>query len=269
MASTVWKGQLNFGFVSMPVKFTSGAVKESISFNQLHKGDNSRLKQIMHCAAENKPVDRSEIVKGYEYEKDKYVTLTTEEIEAIAPETAESMDVLEFVNAADVDPVFFESAYHLAPEVGGERAYALLYQTMRKTRMVAVTKIAMHQREHVAILRPGARGIILQTLFYHDEVRAIQEFRTDCDLVKGTEVAMASQLAREMAADWQPEKYSDTYRAKLKQLVEAKVSGKPLESAAKNGRKSPSNVVDISEALKLSMKQARRGASALRAKAKS
>lgn len=287
MASTVWKGQLNFGFVSMPVKFTAAAVKESISFNQLHEcaasaqksgaqagpavqlPKHSRCKQKMYCEAEGKDLDRGEIVKGYEYEKDKYVTLTDEEIKAIQPETAESIDVLEFVHAGDVDPAFFESAYHLAPEVGGERAYALLYETMRKTRMVAVTKIALHQREHVAILRAGKRGIMLQTLYYHDEVRAIQEFRTDCGLVKPAEIAMARQLVKKMTAAWQPQKYLDGYRAKLQQLVEAKAE-KPLQhrgtegaeastgDAVKSGRKSPANVIDITEALKLSMKRAKK-----------
>jgi DNA end-binding protein Ku len=285
MASTVWKGQLNFGFVSMPVKFTAAAVKQSISFNQLHEckqaalgnqqsdaqagapavqiqsnsalPEHSRCKQKMFCEAEGKELQRADIVKGYEHEPGKYVTLTDAEIKEIQPDTAESMDVLEFVDAGDVDPAFFESSYHLAPEVGGERAYALLYATMLKTRMVAVTKLAMHQREHVAILRPGARGIILQTLYYHDEVRAIQEFRTDCGLVKPAEVAMARELVKRMSATWQPEKYSDGYRAKLKQLVETKISGKPLEKAAQNPRKSPSNVIDIQEALKRSMKQAR------------
>jgi DNA end-binding protein Ku len=290
MASTVWKGQLNFGFVSMPVKFTSAAVKQSISFNQVHECKQSakskqigepghreigksgqqedrgpmqwaRCKQKMYCEAEGKDLARADIVKGYEYEDGKYVTLTEAEIKAVQPDTAESMDVLEFVHAGEVDPAFFEGSYHLAPEVGGERAYALLYAAMLKTRMVAVTKLAMHQREHVAILRPGARGIVLQTLYYHDEVRMIQEFRTDCGLVKPAEVAMARELVKRMTADWKPEKYSDGYRAKLKELVDSKISGKALESAAKNGRKAaPSNVVDITEALKRSMKQARKKA---------
>jgi DNA end-binding protein Ku len=291
MASTVWKGQLNFGFVSMPVKFTSAAVKQSISFNQLHKckqaakqiGESgnrdtgkpgqqdgkaedqgpvpwSRCKQKLYCEAEGKDLDRADIVKGYEYEDGKYVTLTEAEIKAVQPDTAESMDVLEFVDAGDVDPAFFESSYHLAPEVGGERAYALLYAAMLKTRMVAVTKLAMHQREHVAILRPGGRGIILQTLYYHDEVRLIQEFRTDCDLVKPNELAMARELVKQMAKPWRPEKYSDGYREKLKELVDSKISGKALENAAKNPRQSAANVVDITEALKRSMKQARRKA---------
>jgi DNA end-binding protein Ku len=115
----------------------------------------------------------------------------------------------------------------------------------------------MHQREHVAILRPGERGIILQTLYYHDEVRMIQEFRTDCGLVKPAEVTMARELVKQMTVPWMPHKYSDGYRGKLKQLVESKISGKPLENAAKNARKSPSNVIDITDALKRSMKQAR------------
>jgi DNA end-binding protein Ku len=259
MASTVWKGQLSFGFVSMPVKFSSAARAESVSFNQLHRHDHSRVKQVLFCQLEDKAIPRSEIVKGYEYEKDKYIVMGEDEMAQLAPETAEAMEVLEFVKAAEVDPVYFENGYHLAPEKGGERAYALLLAVLRKTGMVAITKIAMHQREHVAVLRPGATasgaGIVLQTLFYHDEVRAA-EFRSDIELVKPADLEIACGLAGSMAAAWQPEKYKDSYRDKLAELVQAKAAGKSLEKGAKKGRKS--QVIDIQEALRLSVEAAKK-----------
>ncbi len=254
MASTVWKGQLSFGFLSLPVKFTSAARAESVSFNQLHKSDHSRVKQVIFCAEENKQIERSEIVKGYEYEKDKFVEITPEDLDKLTPDTSDNMEVLEFVKADELDPVYFEHAYHLAPEKGGERPYALLFKALRSSGMVAVTKIAMHQREHVAVLRPGVCGIILQTLFYHDEVRAVNEFRTDETLTRGKDVAMAVKLAQSMAAKWEPEKYRDAFRENIGQLVQSKVNGKSLENGQKKAKKSP--VVDIQEALRMSIEKA-------------
>src|SRR5512140_2535017 len=170
MASTVWKGHLTFGLLSLPVKLYSAARSESVSFNQLHKADNSRVKQVLYCQAEDKPITRAEIVKGYEYEKDKYVVIEDEEIKKVAPRTAKTMEVLEFVKATEVDPIYFESSYYLAPDEAGEKPYALLFEALRETGMVGVASIAMHNREHVVILRPGGKGILLHTMYYTDEI---------------------------------------------------------------------------------------------------
>src|SRR5437773_9869525 len=133
MASTVWKGHLTFGLVSMPVKLYSAARSETVSFNQLHKHDNSRVKQVIYCQAEDKPIQRSEIVKGYEYEKDKYVVIDDEDIKKVAPKTAKTMEVLESVQSSEVDPVLFETSYYLAPVDAGVKPYALLFEALRKT----------------------------------------------------------------------------------------------------------------------------------------
>src|SRR5207253_7417801 len=146
-----------FGLVSLPVKLYSAARSETVSFNQLHKHDNSRVKQVLYCQAEDKPVPRAELVKGYEYEKDKYVVIDDEDIKKVAPKTAKTMEVLEFVKASEVDAVFFESSYYVAPDDAGEKPYALLFEALRKTGCVGVGKIAMHNREHIVILRPGER----------------------------------------------------------------------------------------------------------------
>src|SRR5438270_3850108 len=126
MASTVWKGHLTFGLVSLPVKLYSAARSESVSFNQLHKADNSRVKQVLYCQAEDKPIARTDIVKGYEYEKDKYVVVEDEEIKKVAPRTAKTMEVLEFVKTAEVDPIYLDASYYLASDEAGEKPYALL-----------------------------------------------------------------------------------------------------------------------------------------------
>lgn len=252
MASTVWKGLLNLRLVSMPVTLTTAASEKNVVFNQLHSKCRSRLKQVMTCTACSVPVDKAETVKGHEHAKNTYVEVSAEEIKDLTPDTADCMEVLEFVHAEEMDPVFFEHSYHLSPDAGGEHAYALLFETLRKTGMVAVTKISMHNREHVAVLRPGSRGIILQTLFYHDEVREINEFRTDSALVKPAEVSMAAKLAQSMSTTWNPLKYSDSYREKLTELIKAKVEGKSVTKGGKSGRKSDA-VSDISQALKRSL----------------
>src|SRR6185369_12065153 len=127
MASTVWKGHLTFGLLSLPVKLYSAARSESVSFNQLHKADGSRVKQVLFCQAEDKPIPRSEIVKGFEYEKDRYVTIDDEDIKKVAPQTAKVMEVVEFVKADQVDPIYYETSYYMAPDEAGEKPYALLF----------------------------------------------------------------------------------------------------------------------------------------------
>ena len=166
MASTVWKGHLTFGLVSFPVRLYSAARSESISFNQLHKTDGSRIKQVIYCQAEDKPIPRSEIVKGYEYEKDRYVVIEDEEIKKVAPATAKVMEILEFVKSDEVDPIYLETSYYMAPDEAGEKPYALLFDALKRTGYVGVAKIAMHNREHIVILRPGQNGVLMHTMYF-------------------------------------------------------------------------------------------------------
>jgi DNA end-binding protein Ku len=256
MASTVWKGHLTFGLVSLPVRLYSAARAETVSFNQLHKTDNSRIKMVMYCQLEDKPITRSDIVKGYEYEKDKYVVVEEEEVKKVAPRTAKAMEILEFVKASDVDPIFFESSYYLAPEEAGEKPYALLFEALRQTGHVGVAKIAMHNREHIVILRPGERGILLHTMYYRDEIRQVEEFRTNKSLVKDKELELATTLVTSLAAPFEPEKYHDEYRANLMSLIEAKKQGKATVEAPAPVHMAP--VVDILEALKMSLAEVRK-----------
>src|SRR6476620_11789670 len=250
MASTVWKGHLTFGLVSFPVKLYSAARSESISFNQLHKTDNSRVRQVLYCAAEDKPIPRTEIVKGYEYEKDHYVVIDDEDIKKVAPKTAKVMEIQEFVKADDVDPVYLESSYYMAPDEGGEKPYALLFEAMKQSRYYAVAKIAMHNREHVIVLRPGNKGILLHTMYYVDEIRQVDEFRTNTDLVKPKELELAKHLIDSLADSFDPGKYHDTYRDNLMKMIEAKIEGrKVVETPAAH----VAPVIDIMEALKKSL----------------
>lgn len=255
MAATVWKGHLTFGLVSFPVKLYSAARSETISFNQLHKTDHSRVKQVLFCQAEDKPVPRSELVKGYEYEKDRYVVVEEDEIKKVAPKTAKIMEILKFVKASDVDPLFFESSYYLAPEEAGEKPYALLFETLRQSGYLGLAKVTMHNREHIVIVRPGNQGILLHTMYYADEIRKVDEFRTDTTLVKEKELDLARTLVESLSAEFDPQEFKDSYRENLRSMIDAKLRGEevveaPTPAAAK--------VVDIMEALKQSLAMAKK-----------
>src|SRR5258707_2917903 len=256
MASTVWKGHLTFGLLSLPVKLYSAARSETVSFNQVHKTDHSRVRQVLYCQAEDKPITRAEIVKGYEYEKDKYVVIDDEDIKKVAPRTAKTMEIQEFVKSGEVDPIYFESSYYLAPDEAGEKAYALLFEALRQTECVGVAKIAMHNREHIVILRPGEQGLMLHTMYYKYEIRQVDEFRTDLNLIKDKELTLARTLVESLLAPFEPEKYKDNYRENLLAMIEAKVEGKQVVETAAPSHKAP--VIDILEALKMSLAEGKR-----------
>jgi len=259
MASSVWKGHLTFGLVSFPVRLFSAARGETISFNLLHKHDHSRIKQVVFCQTEDKAVPRSELVKGYEYEKDHYVEIDDEDIKKVAPKTARVMEILEFVQSDQVDPIYLESSYYVAPDEGGEKPYALLFQALRESKYYALAKVAMHNREHIIVLRPGAKGILSHTMYYQDEIRQVDEFRTDTSLVKDKELAMAKMLISSLEADFEPQKYHDEYRENLKKMIEDKIEGKKVV-AAPTEHIAP--VIDIMEALKRSLAEKKKPAQA-------
>jgi DNA end-binding protein Ku len=250
MAASVWKGHLIFGMVSFPIRLFSAARSETISFNMLHKDDHSRIKQMTYCQLEDKPIPRSETVKGYEYEKDHYVVIDDEDIRKVAPRTAKVMEILEFVKADQVDPIYLESSYYVAPDEGGEKAYALLFTALKDSGYYGVAKVAMHNREHIIVLRPGAKGILSHTMYYQDEIRQVEEFRTDTSLVKEKELAMAKMLISSLEENFEPQKYHDAYRDNLKKMIEDKIEGR-------NVVETPSEhfapVIDIMEALKKSL----------------
>jgi DNA end-binding protein Ku len=251
MASTVWKGHLTFGLVSLPVKLFSAARSETVSFNQLHAADHSRVKQVLYCQTEDKPVERKDLVKGYEYEKGKYVVIDEEDVKKAAPPSSRTMEILEFVKSDQVDPVYYESSYYMAPDEAGEKPYALLFEALRRTGYVGIAKVAMHNREHIVILRPGKRGINLHTMYYEDEVRKVEEFRTDAGLVKDKELELATTLITSLAAEFEPIKYKDEYRENLMSMIRAKVEGKQVVEAPQSQELAP--VIDIMEALKASL----------------
>jgi DNA end-binding protein Ku len=259
MASSVWKGHITFGLVSFPVRLSVAARGETIGFNQLHKSDGSRIKQVIYCQAEDKPIPRTEIVKGYEYEKDRYVVIDDEDIKKVAPKTAKVMEILEFVKGSEVDPVYLESSYFMAPEEGGDKPYALLFEAMKDSGYYGVAKVAMHNREHIVIVRPAHKGLMLHTMYYRSEIRAAEEFRTDVGQLKDKELALARNLIESLAEPFQPEKYHDAYKENLEKMIQDKIEGHKIVETP-----SPhiAPVIDIMEALKKSLEQRKPAAKA-------
>jgi DNA end-binding protein Ku len=223
----------------------------------LHKDDHSRIKQVTFCQAEDKAIPRSELVKGYEYEKGQFVVIEDEDIKKVAPKTAKVMEILEFVKADQVDPIYLESSYYVAPDEGGEKPYALLFEALRKSNFYGVAKVAMHNREHIIILRPGSKGILSHTMYYQDEIRQVEEFRTDTSLVKEKELDMAQMLISSLEAEFEPQKYHDEYRDNLNKMIEAKIEGKNVV-ATPAPQVAP--VIDIMEALKRSLAEKKKPA---------
>src|SRR2546423_13257111 len=289
MAVTIWKGLLTFGLVSIPIKLHKAARAKKISFHHLSRSHGARVKQTFVVPEENQhfepipepevklarvpmpaehipdtpairfdlpqvqeytPAPRADLVKGYEYEKGRYVTMEKEEFRDLAPPTSTEMQILEFVKLAEIDPVFFESSYYVVPDRGGERPYALLFAALRKTGYVAIAQVAMHNREHVMVLRPGATGIISHTLFYADEVRKTEEFQADVSLAGDRELELAVKLIEALQAKFEPDKFEDTYRRKLEAAIEAKLQGGKIVREP-DARKT--EVPDIVEALKKSL----------------
>src|SRR5579864_402779 len=253
MAASVWSGYLTFGLISMPVRLFSGARSNGISFNMLHRPDLQRVKQQYICPAENKVVERSEIVKGYEFRKDEYIVIEPEEIKKIEPQTAKTMEILEFVKAGDVDPVYFESSYYMLPEEAGRRPYALLTKALEESEYVAIAKITMHNREYTVFLRPTQGGLMLHTMYYADEVKKVEGFGAPDVELKEAEVKVAHQLIEALEAEWDPEKYKDTFQENLKKLIEAKLEGGEVAAVEKPKKLAP--VVDLMAALKQSLAQ--------------
>src|ERR1700751_4662030 len=251
MAASVWSGYLTFGLISMPVRLFSGARSSGISFNMLHRPDLQRVKQQYICPAENKVVERSEIVKGYEFRKDEYVVIEPEEIKKIETGTAKTMEIPEFVHAADVDPVYFESSYYMIPDEAGRRPYALLTKALEESDYVAIAKLTMHNREYTVFLRPHEGGMMLHTMYYAEEVREVEGFGAPDVELKDAEVKVAHQLIEALAAEWDPEKYHDSFQENLKKLIQTKLEGGKVVEIDKPKKMAP--VVDLMAALKQSL----------------
>jgi DNA end-binding protein Ku len=254
--ATVWKGLISFGLVSFPVRLFSAARAETVHFHMLHRKDQSRVKEVWYCIEENKPIDRSDIEKGYEVAKGKYVVVEDEELKKIAPPTASSMDILQFVGNDEVDPIYFQSSYYVAAEDKTAKPYALFLAALRDAKQHAIAKVAMHNREHIALIRPTDEGLILHTLFYEDELHATNRREAPKTKYSSQELELAISLVNHLKAPFKPKAFTDTYRENVERLIEQKRKGRKITSV-EQPRKAP--VIDLMDALKRSLASSRLG----------
>jgi DNA end-binding protein Ku len=252
MAATVWKGFLTFGLISIPVRLFTAARPERVSFNQLSKKTNARVKQQLIDSATGEVLDRSDIVKGYAVGKDQYILVDDEEIKKVQPASGDTMEIQEFVRIQEVDPLYYDQSYYIVPEEAGKKPYYLLVDTMQKSGYVAVAKISMHQREFTVMVRPRGGGLTLHTMYYENEIREVPEYGRRGDFeVKPQEIKLAEQLVESLATPFEPKKYHDTYQLRLQELIAAKQEGKEAQPTEAR-RLAP--VIDLMEALQKSLK---------------
>jgi DNA end-binding protein Ku len=246
---------VSFGLVSVPVKLYSTAESSArIAFNWLHKDCGSRLKQQYVCKQDGDVVDRSAMVKGYEFAKDQYVVFTPEELKALEEQRTESIDITEFVPAEQVDRLFLSKAYYLGPDKGGERAYRLLSRAMRETGLTAVAKYAARGKQYMVMVRPHEDGLVLEQLYYGDEVKAFDEVPIGEGAVKDEELQLAVQLIRQAATDtFRPEAYEDEARKRMLEQIERKIAGKEITMPPAEEPKT--QIIDLMAALKASLAQ--------------
>src|SRR5579863_3570124 len=250
MAAVAWKGFVSFGLVTFPVRLFAAARAEHVQFHMLHRKDLSRVKEVWYCADENKPIDRADIVKGYETSKGNYVVVDDEELKKIAPPTASTMDIVQFVRNDEVDPIYFESSYYVGPEDNAAKPYQLFLQALALTKYHAIAKLAMHGREHIVLIRPAEGAMVLHTLFYPDELHAASRAPKSASKLPPKEVELAKSLVQHLAGPFRPSEFHDSYRENIERLIEQKQKGKPVSATAQPKR---APVIDLMEALKRSL----------------
>ena len=247
---------ISFGLVAIPVKLYSAAVSgERISFNLLRQKDGSRVKQQYIAVNDGKPVERSEITKGYEFAKDQYVMFSAEELKALEEETSHSIDITEFVPIESIDPVYFAGTYYLAPDKGGTKPYSLLVKALADAKQCAVGRWTSRGKEHIVVVRPMDGGLAMHQLYFKAEVRTIKDLGIELSAVAAPELKLANQLIQHLAAkSFDPNEFVDEHRARVEAAIQRKVEGKEvLIAAAPESNAGRANVVDLMEALKASL----------------
>jgi DNA end-binding protein Ku len=249
-------GILSFGLVAIPVKIHTAINDQSVSFNLLHKKCGSRLRNRIFCPVCNQPVERQDLVRGFEYNKGEYAKFTDAELETIEAEANKSIDLKEFVPILKVDPIYYESSYYLGPDEGGEKPYRLLAEALARTQRAAVAELVSRGKEQIVIIRPYQGGLVLHGMFYPNEIRdANQVPRAESERVTAEELNLAQGLLDRMSdGGFEPEQYQDEYRLRVLAMIDEKVKGReitvPPQPAAK-----PGPLIDLMEALRQSMKK--------------
>jgi DNA end-binding protein Ku len=246
-------GQIAFGLVSIPVKlFSAAEASEKISFHMLHADCGSRVQQQLFCSKDEKTIDRGEVVKGYEFSKGQYVLFNEEELKALEEKATQQIEIVEFLPNSQIDPIYFQKANYMAPDRGGDRAYALLAKALEQTGRWALAKYAARGKQYLVVLRPVGKGIVMHQLFYPNEIRSMDELDLGEPVIKDTELKMAIQLA-EMGAneEFHPENYRDEVRERIRALIQRKIDGEEITSA--DTEEPRAQVIDLMEALRKSL----------------
>ncbi|MGZ6494270.1 MAG: non-homologous end joining protein Ku [Actinomycetota bacterium] len=251
MARAIWKGAISFGLVTIPIRVHTAVEEKSFKFNQLHSKDQGRIKYKRFCSVCNEEVPFDEIVRGYEYEKDHYVILTDDDIDR-GLANVRTIDILKFVDQRDIDPIYWQRSYYLAPDgTPGLKAYKLLSKALKDDERVAIAKIAFRDKEHLATLRVRDGVFVLETMYWPDEIRAAEFEELDEDVkIAPQELQMAKSLIDNMTGDFDPQEFKDEYREKLEALVQKKVEGEEIAVVEEAGT---AKVLDLIEALKASV----------------
>lgn len=252
---TMWKGSISFGLVNIPVKMFAATEDKDIRFKTLHKKCRTPIRQERVCPTCQETISPDDLVRGFEYEPGRFVLIDDEDLEAIKPATAKTAEILDFVDLREIDPIYFDKSYYLAPqENSGHKAYSLLCQAMQKTGRIAVAKITIRSKQSLAVIRVLNNILILETIFYPDEVRPVslipgipQDVR-----IEERELAMAEQLIENLTTEFRPEKYRDEYQEELLELIRKKAEGEEIVSAPEAPQR---NVVDLMAALQASLQQ--------------
>ncbi len=254
MASTVWKGYISFGLISVPVRMFVAAREQHVSFHQVHQVCGTRIKQQLFCPTCERVVERSELAKGYPLDKETNILISNEELKALDAASSQTMDILQFVKLSEVDPIYYQTSYFTVAEDPGRRAYALMMQGMQRMQLGAIAKLTLHQREQVVIIRPYEHGLILHTLYYPAEVRELPEFGSQAPLeLQEQEIKLAEQFMKQLEAPFHPQDFKDEYESRVEALVESKQAGTALPAEQPKRQLAP--VINLMDALKKSIAQ--------------
>jgi DNA end-binding protein Ku len=254
----IWSGSISFGLLNVPVKLYSAVSKQSVSFRELREGDSARIRHKRVAETDGKEVPYEKIVKGYEYAPDQYVVLTKDELSELDPKKTRAIEIQDFVDLDDIDPIYFEQPYYLGPDKGAERAYTLLVQAMKEARKVAIARFVLRNKEHLAAIRPMGNVLTLTTMRFHDEVSSPKDLDGEVfeeekpKKPEQREVDIAKQLIDSLTNDFKPERYRDEYREELLDLLERKAEGKEVVTAPTEEPK-PTKAPDLMAALEESL----------------
>jgi DNA end-binding protein Ku len=251
MASSVWKGSITLSLISIPVSLYAAARSERTYLHQIHKECNSRVRQPLFCPTCNRFVDRSEIVKGYEFDEGQYVLMEDKEIKKIAAASSRTLEILAFTKMSEIDPIFFDASYFILPEEAGKKAYQLMVKALEDTRTVGVGKLTMHQRDYTVFIRPYDHGLLLHTMYFANEIRQLPQYGVfEAVKVTPAELKLTEQLIGTLTEPFKPKQYHNEFQERLRKLIDAKKQGKSIEVASEPHK---SQVIDIMTALKKSL----------------